>query len=129
MNTLRVVQVKVPKHGVIRNIGLGMSLVTAIHGREFDWVSDEEHGQVVEDKVLDTLFGVEFGSPAANITNGIAGSFLATDSRDSCKQLRLFPDAREEICVGEMGDVFEDFEFAKGSSGLCMYAPGFAVSQ
>jgi hypothetical protein len=71
MDTLRVVQMKVPKHSVIRNISLGMSFMTAIHGRKLDRISDEEHGQIVEDKVLDTLFGVEFGSPAANITDGI----------------------------------------------------------
>lgn len=79
MNTLRVVQMKVPEHGIIRNIRLGMSLVTAVHGRKLDRISDEEHGQIIKDKVLDTLFSVEFGRPAANITDSIAGSFLTTD--------------------------------------------------
>lgn len=85
MNTLRIVQMKVPEHRVIRNICLGMSLVTAVHGRKLDRISDEEHGQIVEDKVLNTLLGVEFGRPAANITYGIAGAFLAADGRDSCE--------------------------------------------
>lgn len=113
---------KVPKHGIIRNIRLRMSLVAPIHGRKLDGVSDEEHGKVVKDKVLDTLFGVKLCRPTSDIADCVAGSFFAADGGDSGEDWCLFADAGEELGVSEIRDILEDFKFTKGTSCLCMDA-------
>ena len=71
MDPLGVIYVKVPKHAVVRNVCLGMTLMRAVHGWKLDGISNEEYWQVVEDKVLDPFLRVKFGRPAANITNRI----------------------------------------------------------
>lgn len=72
VNTLWVVLMEVPKHSIVWNIGPRVSLVAAIHGRELDGISDEEHRKVVEYKILDTLLGIKLCRPATDIANGIA---------------------------------------------------------
>ena len=80
VNPLGVVHVKVPKHGVVWHIGLRMSLVTAVHGRKLDRVTDEEDRKVVEDKVLDTILGIKLCRPASNVANRVARPLFATYS-------------------------------------------------
>lgn len=93
---------KVPKHSIIRNIRLRMTLVAPVHGRKLDWVPDEKHGQVVKDKVLDALFGVELCRPTSDIADCVAGSLFAADGGDSGEDLCLFADASEELGVSEV---------------------------
>ena len=102
MNALWVINMKVPKHGIIRNIRLRMTFVAPVHGRKLDWIPDEKHGQVVKDKVLDTLFGVKLCRPASDIANCVAGSFLAADGGHSGENLCLFANAGEEIGVSQV---------------------------
>jgi hypothetical protein len=93
MNALWVINMKVPKHGIIRNIRLRMTLVAPVHGRKLDGVPDEKHGQVVKDKVLDALFGVKLGCPASDIADCVTGSFFTADGGESGENLCLFADA------------------------------------
>jgi hypothetical protein len=123
MDTLRVVLVKVPKHGVVRHIGLRVPLVAAVHGRKLDRIPDEEDGEIIEDKVLDALLGVELCCPAADIADGVTGPLFAADGRDASEKLGFLADASEEVCVSEVRDVLEDFKLAKGPGSLCVHAP------
>lgn len=102
VNALRVVQMKIPKHGVVGNISSGMSLVAPVHGWELDWITNEENGQVIEDEVLDAILGVKFGGPAANIANRIAGSLLPSNSRNSGEDFGLFPLFREKLGISQI---------------------------
>lgn len=102
MDAFRVVEMKVPKHGVIWYIGLGMPLVASIHGWKFDRIADEEHRQVVEHEVLDAFFSVELGRPPSDITNRIAGAFLTTNCGDSSEDFGLFTNTCQEICIRQV---------------------------
>jgi hypothetical protein len=61
MNAFWVVYMVVPEHVVLWHVHPWVSFVTAVHTRKFDRVSNEEDRQVVEDKVVVTIFGKEFG--------------------------------------------------------------------
>lgn len=61
MDSLWVIDMIIPKHGIIRNVGPRVSLVAAVHGGELNGVANEEDGEVIEDKVLDAILGVELG--------------------------------------------------------------------
>lgn len=78
MHSLRIIDVIIPEHGVIRYIRLRVSLVAAVHGRKLDWIPDEKDRQVIEHKVLYTFLGVELDGPASDITDCVARSFLST---------------------------------------------------
>lgn len=80
VNPLRVVYVEVPEHGVVWYIGLRVSLVAPVHGGELDRIPNEEYGKIVEDEVLDALFGIELCCPASNIADRVAGPLFAADS-------------------------------------------------
>jgi len=56
MNALRVVNMVVPEHVVLRHIHSRVSLVTAVHARELDRIPDEKDRQVIEDKVMVASF-------------------------------------------------------------------------
>lgn len=56
VDALLVVDMVVPKHVHVGNIGLRVSLVGAIHAGKFDGISHKEDGQIVEDKVLVSFF-------------------------------------------------------------------------
>lgn len=119
MNALRIVLVEIPKHGIIWNICLGVSLVAPVHGRKLDRVPDEEDGKIIEDEVLDTFFGIELCCPTSNIANCVAGSLFTTDRRNTSQNLGFLSNASEELCIGQVGDVFKNFKLAKGASSLC----------
>lgn len=102
MDTFRVIEMKVPKHGVVWYICLWVSLVASIHGWKLDRIADEEHRQVVEDKVLDAFFSVKLGCPPSDITDRIAGAFLPTNSRDSGENFGLLTNTCQEICVRQV---------------------------
>lgn len=51
--------VEVPKSIRVGNVGLRMSLVTTIQGRKLDRVPNEEHRQIIENKVSETLVIVQ----------------------------------------------------------------------
>lgn len=114
VDALGVVNVKVPKHAVVRHVGLRVPLVGSVHGGELDGVPNEKDRQVVKDKILNTLFGVELGSPAADITHGIAGALHAADGRDAGQDGRLLAYARKELGIGNVRDVFQNLKFSKG---------------
>lgn len=80
MNSFGIVDVKVPEHGVVGAIGLRMPLMASVHRGKLDGIPNEEDRKIIEDKVLNTLFGIELGRPTSNIANCVAGSLLATDS-------------------------------------------------
>lgn len=67
MYAFRIVDMVIPKHGPVRYIGPCMLLVAPIHGWEFNGIADEEHGQVVENEVLNSILCVELGRKASNI--------------------------------------------------------------
>lgn len=123
MNPLRVVQMEVPEHGVIGDVGPWVALVAPVHGRELDGVADKEDGQIIEDEVLDAILGVELGRPATNVADCVTGALLAADRGDSREDLGLLPHLRQELGIGQVGDVVEDLELAHGTSGLCVDAP------
>lgn len=80
VDPLWVVLVKIPKHGIIWDVGSGVSLMAAVHRRKFDGISDEEHRKIVEDEVLNTLLRVKLGCPSSHIANSIARTFFPTNS-------------------------------------------------
>lgn len=123
VDSLRVVLVEIPKHGIVGHIGLRVPLVAPIHGRELDRISDEEDGQVIEDKILDALLRVELGRPAPDIADRVAGALFATNGRDASQDLGLLPDTREELCIGQIRHIFKHLKLAKGAGGLCVHAP------
>lgn len=123
VDSLGVILVKVPKHGVIRYICLGMSLVAPIHGGEFNGIPDEEDGQIVEYKVLHALLGIKLCGPAPNIANGVTRSFFSTNGRDAGQDWRLLANSSEELGIGQIRYILENFEFAKGAGGFCMNTP------
>lgn len=123
VDTLRVILVKVPEHGIIRDVGLGVSLVATVHGRKFDRIPDEEDRKVIEDEILDTLIGIELCCPASNISNCVAGSLFTTDRGDASQNLGFLPNASEKIRIGQIRDILEDFKLAKGTGSLCVHAP------
>jgi hypothetical protein len=73
--------VEIPKHAIVGHIGSGMALMAPVHGWELDRVTNEKDWQIIEDEILDTLLGVDFGSPATDIANGITRAFFPTYSR------------------------------------------------
>lgn len=99
MHSFWIIEMKVPKHGVIGHICLRMPLVAAIHGWKFDGIADEEDGKVVKDEVLDSLFCVKFGRPATNVPDGVTRTLLTTYSGDPSSQLRLFAKTGEPLGV------------------------------
>lgn len=99
VDTFGVVEMKVPKHGIVWYIGLGMPLVASIHGWKLDGIADEKHRQVVENKVLDAFFSIELGCPPSDITDRIAGAFLPANSGDTSEDFGLFTNTCQEICV------------------------------
>lgn len=58
MDALGIVDMVIPKHGIVGNVCPRVPLVAAVHGGELDGVADEEDGQVIEDKILDAVFRV-----------------------------------------------------------------------
>ena len=72
MYSLWIVDMEVPKHIWIRNIGLRMAFMTSIHAGKLDGIPNKEDWQIVEDKVLVTILGIDLHSPSTYITNGIA---------------------------------------------------------
>jgi hypothetical protein len=84
MNAFRVVDMVVPEHIVLRYVHSRVSLMTAVHARELDRVSDEEDRQVIEDEVVVTIFGEELGRPSSDISHGVARALLPSDSGDAC---------------------------------------------
>jgi hypothetical protein len=60
VNAIRVVDMIVPEYVVLRYVHFRVSLVTAVHARKLDWISNEEDRQVIEDKVMIAIFGEEF---------------------------------------------------------------------
>lgn len=90
---------KIPEHGIIRNIRLRMTLVAPVHGRKLDRVPDEKHRQVVKNKILDAFFGVKLCRPTSDIADCVTGSLFAADGGDSGEDLCLFADASEELGV------------------------------
>lgn len=129
MNALRIVDMVIPKHGVVGNIGPRVPLVAAVHGGELDGVADEEDGQIVEDKVLDAVFRVQLGRPAADVADRVGGALLAAHGRDAHQQPRLLANAAEELGVRQVRHVVEDLELAKGARGLGVDAPVLRQSQ
>jgi hypothetical protein len=102
MQTFRVVQVKVPEHGIVWNIGLGVSLVAPIHGGEFDRISDKENWQVIADEILDSFFRVKLGSPAPHVSDSIAGTFFTTHSGNPGSQLCFLPNTGKPLGISEV---------------------------
>jgi hypothetical protein len=102
MDSFRVIEMKIPKHSVIWYISLRMSLMTSIHGWKLDRIADEEHRQVVEDKILDAFFSVELSRPPSDITNRIARAFLPTNSGNSSENFGLFTNTCQEICIRQV---------------------------
>jgi hypothetical protein len=123
MDTLRVILVEVPEHGIIWHIGLRMSLVASIHRRKLNGVPDKEDRKIIEDKILNTLLRVELGCPTSDITNCVGRSFFSTDSRDTGQDFGLLSNASEEVRVSYVRNVFKHLKFAKGAGCLCMHAP------
>lgn len=83
MDALGIVDMVIPKHSVVGDIGPRVPLVAAVHGGELDGITDEEDGQVVEDKVLDAVFRVQLGRPAAHVADRVGGALLAAHGRDA----------------------------------------------
>lgn len=79
MDTLRVILVEIPEHGIIWHIGLRVPLVASVHGRKFDGVPNKEDRKIIEDKILNTLLRIEFGCPTSDITNCVGRSLFSTD--------------------------------------------------
>jgi hypothetical protein len=100
MDAFWVVNVIVPKHSVVWNVRARMSLVTTVHGRELDGVSDEEDREVIKDKILDAVLGVELCRPASNVTNRVGGPLLTPYCRYTGEELGRLSDTVEELGVG-----------------------------
>jgi len=62
MDSFLVVVVEVPEHVGIWHICLRVALVCSVHTRELDWVSNEEHREVIAHEVPVTLLCVELES-------------------------------------------------------------------
>ena len=120
MDAFGVVDVEVPEHGMVRYIGAGMTFVTPVHGGELDWVSDEEYGEVIEDKVLNTLLGVELGCPAANISNCVTRTLFTPNGRNAREKLSLLANLGEKFGIRKIRDVIRDLEFTECTSGFCV---------
>lgn len=123
MNALRVVNMVVPEHVVLRHIHSRVAFVAAIHARELDRISNEEDRQIIEDKVMIAIFGEEFGRPSFNVSDGIAGALLASDRRNARQDGGLLADFRQELCVSQIGDIFQHLESASRASGFGVHAP------
>lgn len=71
VDTLRVILVEIPKHGIVWNVGSRVSLMASVHRRKLDGVTNEKDGKIVEDKVLHAFLGIELRCPAAHIANSV----------------------------------------------------------
>lgn len=120
MGRFRGVDMEVPEHIRIGGVSGRVSFVTAVEGRKFDGISDKEDGLVIEDPVIVTLGGLEFDGPAMEITDGVCGTRFGANGGDSRKDLRLLPDAIEEIGVSDVGDVVRDLEVSSSTDSLGM---------
>lgn len=127
MYPLGIVDVEIPEHGVVGNIGLRMPLVAPVHRGKLDGIANKEHGQIVEDKVLDPLLGVELGRPSPDVADGVAASLFTTYRRDSRENLGLLAHLREKLGIGQIRHVVCDLELAKGPGSFCMDAPTSAA--
>lgn len=123
MKTLRVVDMKIPEHAVVGDVGLRVALVAAIHGGKLDGITNEEDRNVVEDEVLDSLLRVELRCPPSNIANRVARTLLSSNCRDSAENRRLLAHLGEELGVGQVRDVFQNLKLAKCACRFGMDAP------
>ena len=99
MDTLLVVDMIIPKHVRIRDVGLGMPLVRAVHARKLDRIADKKNRQVIEDKILVSLLGEQFHCPTTDISDGVARALLSCDSRDTAEERSLLSYACQELGV------------------------------
>lgn len=113
---------EIPKHVVIWNIRPGMAFVAPIHAWEFDRITDEKDGKVIEDEVLVALLREELGCPASYIAYCVARSFLSRNSRDSAEDFGLSSDSIEEFGVGEIAIIMSYLELTPGTGCFGMYA-------
>ena len=66
--------------------------------------------KVVEDDILVSILSLEFDSPTAEASYRISGSALWADRRDAGDQFGVFPNASQEVCVRNVGELMSDFE-------------------
>ena len=99
MDAFLIIDMIVPEHILIWDIGLWVAFVASVHAGELDRVADEEDWQIVEHKVLVALFRVHLHGEATDIAEGIAGTFLASDGRDTAENIGFLADLIEESSV------------------------------
>lgn len=126
MCALRVVDVEVPKHARIRHIRSRMAFVTPVHTGELDGIADEKHRQVIKNKVMIALLGVELCRPSSDISDGIGCTFLSSNGRYAAKHFGLLADATEELGISEVGYIVGNFEFSPSS---CCFGVDTPVSE
>ena len=102
MNTFLVVDVVVPEHVRVRNVGHRMSLVTAVDTGELDRISDEEDRQTVENEILVSFLGEKLHGPAANITDSVGSTSFTSSSRDATEKRSLLSLSSKEFGIGDI---------------------------
>lgn len=123
MDALRVVHMVIPEHVVVRHIGSRMLLVTPIHAWELDRVTQEKDREVVKDKILIAVFGVELSRPTSHVSDRIGRTLLASYCGNTSHNVGLLSNLRKEASIGKIGNIIQDFEEAKGTGGLSMHHP------
>jgi hypothetical protein len=68
VNRLRCERQKVPKHIWVFEIGRWITFLSVDEIRKLERVTDEEDGGIISDKVVVSLFSVEFDREATRIT-------------------------------------------------------------
>lgn len=83
VNALRVVDVVIPEHVVLRHVHLRMPFVAAVHAWELDRVPDEENWQVVEDEIVIAIFREKLDRETSDVSYGVAGALFTTHCGDA----------------------------------------------
>lgn len=123
MDPLWIVDVEIPKHVVLWDVGPRVALVAAIHTGELYRVPDEEYREVIEYKVLNTFFGVKLGGPASDIADRVSRAFLPTDGGNACQNGRFLADTSQEGRISEVRDVIKNLKLAKSACSFGVDAP------
>ncbi len=101
----RRVRPEIPHHLRAFQIGLRQALLGMNEVREFQRVTDKEHGGVVAHDVPVTFFGVKLDRKAAWVTLGVSRTTLTAYGGEAQENRRLLTDRIEQLGAGVLADI------------------------
>lgn len=111
---------EIPEHVRALEIALRVSLLGVDEIREFNRVSNEEHGGVVTNHIPIAFFSVKLDSETTRISFGISRSLFSSDSGESKENRSALANGIEELSLAELSDIIGGFKITPSTSSLSM---------